>query len=155
MKFWQVFFAAVLVMLLQGAFGNLITLWGVVPDLSLVVVVAVAILFGARRGAATGLALGLLQDLLFGRVIGLYALGKLTVGYAVGASSNNFFKDNLAVPLVLTAAATAAYESYIFLVLGLLFSCWGIGFIPFLLKICLLNSAAAVIVYSLFLRRAD
>ena len=57
---------------------------GVMPDLGLVLTVAVAFYLGPDRGAVFGFVAGLAVDLFLSTPLGLSALSFAVVGYAVG-----------------------------------------------------------------------
>lgn len=79
---------------------------GVKPDVTLIIIVAVAILKGKDYGAIAGMAAGILQDVIFGKPVGLTALSYMFAGYLVGFNSEKIFKENFVVPVVFTAGAT-------------------------------------------------
>ena len=88
-----------------------ITLLGVIPQLSLVVVVSLAYLEGEKVGAATGFSTGLILDLLLPQsTVGLTALIYTLVGYGVGASRQYFPAESVWAPILAVAVATAATE---------------------------------------------
>ena len=58
---------------------------GVTPDLPLIVVVLLALRRGPEFGALAGFAAGLLQDAAGGGGIGVQALTKALIGFAIGA----------------------------------------------------------------------
>src|SRR5438552_7608854 len=59
---------------------------GVTPDLPLIVVVLLALRRGAEFGCVAGFGAGLLQDAAGGGLIGVQALTKAVIGFAVGAA---------------------------------------------------------------------
>jgi rod shape-determining protein MreD len=88
--FW---FALALVgaVLVQTALGYLVAGPGRFVDPFLLVVVYAALAAGDTRGMLAGAAAGWVQDVVFGgRILGLSALSKLTIGYAVGAAGGRF-----------------------------------------------------------------
>src|SRR5213592_3627730 len=61
---------------------------GVTPDLPLIVVVLLALRRGPEFGCAAGFAAGLLQDAAGGGLIGVQALTKAVIGFAIGAAGS-------------------------------------------------------------------
>src|SRR3989449_11223500 len=61
---------------------------GVTPDLPLIVVVLLALRRGPEFGCVAGFGAGLLQDAAGGGVIGVQALTKAGVGFAIGAAGS-------------------------------------------------------------------
>jgi rod shape-determining protein MreD len=106
--FW---FALALVgaVLVQTALGYLVAGPGRFVDPFLLLVVYAALVGGETRGMLAGAAAGWVQDVVFGgRILGLSALSKLVVGYAVGMAGGRFL---IATPgaraLVVLAASVA------------------------------------------------
>ena len=99
----RVFWTAVAVLgavLVETGLGYLVPGPGRLFDPFLLVVVACALIGGETHGMLAGAAAGWVQDALFGgRVLGLSALSKLIVGYAVGLAGGRF--------LISTSAARA------------------------------------------------
>ena len=73
------------VVLQTTLFSAGLRVFGVMPDLGLVLTVAVAYLLGADRGAAFGFLTGLAVDLFLSTPLGLSALSFALVGYGIGA----------------------------------------------------------------------
>lgn len=91
-----------------------IDLFGVAPDLVLVIVICFALLEGPSGGAAIGFAGGLLRDLLLDAPKGLTGLAYLIVGYIVGSVRPYVESTSVFVPIfgvfAGSLAATALYE---------------------------------------------
>ena len=82
-------------------------------DLLLLWVVAYALLTGPKRGLAFGLAVGLFMDLTVFRPFGLSILCKGFAGYLAGNLARKFFREQLAMPLIIEAAAIACQELFL------------------------------------------
>jgi rod shape-determining protein MreD len=72
------------VVLQTTVFSDGLRVFGVMPDLGLVLTVAIAYQQGPERGAAFGFAAGLAIDLFLDTPVGLSALSFALVGYGVG-----------------------------------------------------------------------
>lgn len=110
----------VLNLILQSTLFQYFKIAGVVPNTALILVISLAIYNGKHLGAGIGFAIGILQDIIFGRVLGLYALIYMLIGYGVGYIHRNLFKDNVAVPMLFTAIATVLYQCFNLLLIFLL-----------------------------------
>lgn len=97
-------------LILQSTLFQWFKIYGVVPNTSLILVISFAIYSGRNEGAIIGFFMGILQDIIFGRTIGLSALILMIVGYLVGLMDQKIFRDNLFVPFILTALTTVFYE---------------------------------------------
>ncbi len=99
-------------------FGHF-TLRGVGPDLMLIFVAFYAIINGSWKGFGYGLFCGLLEDLYFGRFIGMNALAKGLTAFIIGKFEDNVFKDNFLVGFAAAASATVI-NFLLLLVIGLI-----------------------------------
>jgi len=100
------FFAAFLGIVLRDTVFNGLSVAGGKPDFVLILVIFFAIFQGSTSGGFMGVALGLLEDLLTGRFIGVNALCKGFLGYLAGVSERNLYKNNFFVPMVAVFLAT-------------------------------------------------
>ncbi|MBO8168776.1 MAG: rod shape-determining protein MreD [Thermoanaerobacteraceae bacterium] len=75
-------------------------IFGVKPDLVLVWVVLLALVWGPRRGAVVGFLFGFVEDLFFAKYIGVNALVKMAVGFIIGLGEGRLVKENIIVPVI-------------------------------------------------------
>lgn len=104
---------------LESTLFGRFTLRGVGPDLMLIFVVFYAIINGSRRGFSYGLFCGLLEDLYFGRFIGMNVLSKGLTAFVIGKFEDNVFKDNFLVGFAGVVMATFL-NFLLMLVIGLI-----------------------------------
>lgn len=102
----------ILALVIQTTIFTSWSLFVVVPDLILVLVVLFSLINGPSFGAKFGFAAGLGLDLLVGELIGLNALTKMIVGTVVGLLALRFFKENYVIPLLSVIAATVADQLF-------------------------------------------
>ena len=98
-----------------------LTLFQVVPDLLLVVVICIGLLEGPSAGSLAGFSAGLLRDLLLNSPTGLSALAYLSVGYAVGVIRPYVQSSSVGVPLAgvfVGSAVGSAFYIALSLLLG-------------------------------------
>jgi rod shape-determining protein MreD len=107
-------------LILQSTAFNYIEIINVKPNTALLLIVAYALLRGDIEGAAFGFVSGLLQDLFFGRVIGLYAMLGMVTGFVCGKPFKDFYKENYLIPIFLTGIVCVSYE-FLFYVTYFLF----------------------------------
>ena len=95
-------------------------LWGVEPSLLLGLVYYFARYQGAIPGAVLGFLVGLLEDLSTPEHLGLHALAKCLVGYAIGKlwAGQRMFKDNLRAQTVTLLAAGIAHDALVLAVVA-------------------------------------
>ena len=106
MRIVVLFFAACLGLGLRDTVFNGLSVAGGKPDFVLILVVFFAIFRGSVQGGLMGAALGMLEDLMTGRFIGINALCKGLLGYVAGISERNLYKNNFFVPIAAVLAAT-------------------------------------------------
>jgi rod shape-determining protein MreD len=80
--------------------------FGVQPDLLLVVAVVVAVQEGPIAGAVVGFAGGLLQDIASPQLMGVSALTKTLAAFFAGAMKDFFMTYSILLPVVLVFLAT-------------------------------------------------
>ena len=107
-------------LILQSTLFRWVEIYGVVPNTALILVISFAVYRGRDKGAITGFFIGILQDIIFGRTIGLNALIFMVIGYLIGLMDQKIFKDNLLIPFILTALTTVFYEMINLLLIFLL-----------------------------------
>lgn len=106
MRIVVLFLAAFLGVVLRDTVFNGLSVAGGKPDFVLILVVFFAIFRGSVNGGILGMALGLMEDLMTGRFIGVNALCKGVVGYFAGVSERNLHKNNFFVPMAAVFIAT-------------------------------------------------
>lgn len=95
--------------ILQTALAPFLRVLGVAPNTALILTVVIAMLGGAERGLAFGLAAGILQDLFFSKALGIHTLVYGLLALGVGLIEARLFKDNRLTPAVLIIGATFAF----------------------------------------------
>jgi rod shape-determining protein MreD len=100
----------VLALLLQTTIAGMTTAGGALVNLVLVVVVFVALAYGAVAGLMAGVAGGLLQDALAGGIIGIGSLSKSVAGFLVGVLGAQFIVSQPLPRFVMFVGATAVHE---------------------------------------------
>lgn len=76
------------------------------PDLLLVLPVLAGLAFGPREALFLGFGAGLLQDLLAGRAVGLFTVGKLAVAALAGFVGQKVYMDHILTPVATAFTGT-------------------------------------------------
>jgi len=129
-----------------------IPIFGVRPDLILVLVVIFSLLNGGKFGAKFGFFAGLMLDLLVGQMIGLNAVTKMLIGASVGVLSERVFKENYFVPFICVFVATWI-DQFLFLFGTVLFGetlYWNIAVTRVVLPMSLYNAVFVLLIYVRF-----
>jgi rod shape-determining protein MreD len=127
MYYVMIFVWAFIGIVIQTILGETFSLAGMTPDLPLIIVAFNAIFDGPRKGAYTGVGIGLLEDLYIGRFIGMNALIKGVVGFISGRLTQGAFRENMWVP-VLTVMINSALSIVMYYLTGrILGEQWGLS----------------------------
>ena len=100
MRKWLFVLTAALAFYLDNVLFNTVNLWGLRPDMTLIITVCFGVLLGAFPAAMTGLVMGLLTDIFFNKLVGPSALVYMLSGLAGGIFYQKFYADNIIIPTV-------------------------------------------------------
>lgn len=89
-----------------------LTVFDVQANLGMVIVIAISLLRGRKYGSIMGLLIGLLQDIVFGHVIGINSLIYFFIGYGLGYLESNIARDNYIIPMFLAFIMTYVYNFF-------------------------------------------
>lgn len=147
-----VFIELIVCFLLQSTVMPAISMAGVVPDLLLILVIAVAYTRGRIPGMLTGLAAGLLTDAYFNELMGLCALFYLCIGYAAGYSQKIYDERDYIFPMLMIAIGEFLYSFAYYISYFLLRSRTEFGYylIHLILPRIVYTVLAAALLYPLF-----
>ena len=81
----------------------------ITPNLMIIVTATFGFMRGKKEGLLVGFISGLLLDIMFGDLIGFYALIYTIVGFANGYFRRIFYSEDIKLPLVLIAASDLIY----------------------------------------------
>jgi len=95
--------------ILQGTLFYRFSIFGVFPNTAIVIIVCFSLFSNKNKGASYGFVIGILQDILYGQALGIYALIYMIIGYCIGLINRKVFKDNLIISFFITTVATIFY----------------------------------------------
>lgn len=144
------FFFILILFLLQTSFFCYLKLADVVPNLLIIFTVSVALMGGRIEGCLVGFFCGMLLDISYGSIPGLYALGFLLTGYFAGFLNRIFYREDITLPIIIIAGGDLFYGLYMFIT-GFL-SRGRTDFLFYLRRIILPETAYTVII-AIFLYR--
>ena len=104
-----------LAFLLQTTVFHKLALANVVPNLLLILTVCYSYMRGRTSGEVIGLVCGLMLDMMYGSVIGLYAFIFMTIGFLCGYCQKIYFTDNYILPCVLVGLSDLVYGFYYYI----------------------------------------
>ncbi|MBP5330412.1 MAG: rod shape-determining protein MreD [Lachnospiraceae bacterium] len=96
--------------LLQTSVFTSFALAGVVPDLLIIAVVAIAFSRGPNKGMLTGFVCGILIDLTYSSFIGLFALMYMFIGFLTGFASKIYDENDYTLPVILVSISELLYN---------------------------------------------
>lgn len=139
---------------LQSSIFPYMAILGVVPNTALLIIMSISLLKGKYHGAFIGLAMGLLQDIIFSPIVGINAFIYFFAGYILGIIENKLSRDNVSIPFLFSIIATIYYNFtyYIFM----FFLSKNIPFLAFAKNIMVVeiiyNAILSIPIYMIFSR---
>lgn len=138
--------------ILESAVFPNFKIFGILPNTGLIIIVAIALLKGRKTGSIVGLIIGLLQDVIFSRVIGVNGFLYFFIGYFIGMAESKLSKDNILIPFIITLGSTIGYHAFYYLFM--FFLNYSTNFPVFFKKVVLFemiyNGIIAVFIYKWF-----
>lgn len=124
-------------------------IWGVHPDLMLIVVVSWALSRGYREGLGWALIGGLVLDLLSSAPFGAFTVSLLATSLLVGSMQSFFFGMGIFLPIVAATTSTFVYDIVILAFLQALGhpTVWGSSIGQVILPSAVLNTLFMIPVY--------
>lgn len=96
--------------LLQTTLFQWLELAGIVPNVLVILVVSIGYIRGQKEAILIGILCGLCMDLMYGSIIGYYALLYMSVGFASGYSNFFYAADDFTLPLILIGIGDFLYS---------------------------------------------
>lgn len=117
MRALLLFLITAVALVLQATIFDFIRIFGVKPDLVLLLVIFYGFIHGSKEGAYFGFLSGLFIDFLSGQYIGLNALSKMAVGYFVGLGETKLYKENIFIATIVSMVGTVIGQTIYYLLL--------------------------------------
>jgi rod shape-determining protein MreD len=97
---------------LESAFFPFISMNGVVPNLTMILVICYALYQEEDKAAVIGLLAGLVKDAAVGRIIGVSAITFMMLGYLTSHYKHKIFAEHATTPLIITLMGTLFHETF-------------------------------------------
>lgn len=110
MSIITVFLFYFLALILETTLFHHLSIFGAKPDLVLIVLVFLAVRKGSYEGEVYGFIGGLLEDFISSAVLGLQALVKTVVGFAVGFFENKLEEDSALLVIIFVFLASLCHN---------------------------------------------
>lgn len=141
-------------LILQGTIFPFFTFNGAYPDLILITIVCLSIILKPNLSYKLGLIGGLLVDIMFGTIIGLYGLSFLITAFIISKICEVMFKESIVVPIIFFPVGVVINHTIIFLTRYLLNA--NISFLSYIgqfsLYYWIVNIIFTILLYPLFLK---
>lgn len=98
-------------LIIQGTILQFFDYYGYHPDITLITVICLSIIYKKEYAYKLGLIAGILTDILYGGVFGFYALSFLLTAYLVGTLSKNIYIETYFAPLVVFPVGAIVFNS--------------------------------------------
>ncbi|MDD3140940.1 MAG: rod shape-determining protein MreD [Lachnospiraceae bacterium] len=113
------FLIIVVCFILESTVFRYLALASITPNLMIIITSSFGFMRGKKSGMLVGFISGLLIDIMFGDIIGFYALIYMLIGYGNGFFQQLFYEDDIKLPLVLICASEFVYGIVIYVFLFL------------------------------------
>lgn len=100
--------------ILQSTVFQWLSIGSIAPNLLLIVTVSYGFMRGKNSGIWTGFFCGLLIDLFYGNLVGMYALIYMLLGYFSGFACKIFYDEEIKVPMVLVGVGDLIYNILVY-----------------------------------------
>lgn len=153
-RFFVYLLLMMLTLIIQLVIPPSFAIFGVKPDLLLILVVIIALIRGRKYGSGFGFIAGSLQDLFLGGFFGVFTFIKTFIGIVVGLIEGNFFKEQYIISTLVIFVATIVNETLLILLSeNLLFTVnYWIVLCNLILPEAILNGLIGLIIYPIIYR---
>ncbi len=91
---------------LESSFFPYVAIAGIVPNISLILLICYALRNNVEKIVIIGLLAGLVKDVAVGRIIGVSGITFVLMGFFISKYTNKIFPDHLTTPIILTIVGT-------------------------------------------------
>lgn len=107
-------------LVIQGTVFQFLNFHGYYPDLILLSIICLSIIYEKSYVFRLGLIIGLSVDILYGNVFGFYGLSFLITSLCVSFISRNLYIDSVITPIIMFPVGTVVFHSVNYFMLYLL-----------------------------------
>ena len=97
------------VYLIQSTMIRILPMGGVAPNLLIILTSCFGFMRGKKDGMFVGFLSGIIIDVLFGNLIGFYALIYMIIGYLNGFFASIFYPEDIKLPVALISSSELVY----------------------------------------------
>ncbi len=152
----KIFIAVTIIIcfLLQSTVFQRLSFVSISPNLLIVVTAAFGFMRGRKEGLFVGFFCGLLMDVFFGPVLGIYALLYMYVGFINGIFKKIFYPEDVKLPIFLMAASDLSFNIIIYFGMFLFRGRFEFGyyFVHVMIPELVYTMIVAVVIYFILLK---
>ena len=106
--------------LLQSTVFQTLSIGSITPNLMVSIVSSFGFMRGKKEGLAVGFFCGLLEDIFYGRLLGMHAMIYMYIGYVNGYFNHIFYGDDIKLPIFLISVSELVYGLGTYLIMFLM-----------------------------------
>ncbi len=106
--------------LLQSTVFQTLSIGSITPNLMVIIVSSFGFMRGKKEGLAVGFFCGLLEDIFYGRLLGMHAMIYMYIGYVNGYFNHIFYGDDIKLPIFLISVSELVYGLGTYLIMFLM-----------------------------------
>ncbi len=110
MNYITTFFLFFVCFILQTTVFHFLKFFGIVPNITLILIIILSFLYKEFYGIVYGVIFGLLQDIFFSQIIGIAAFIYFTLGIIIYEIKKYIYKDSLFSPVIITFLGVTYYH---------------------------------------------
>ena len=104
----------IFIIVLQTTLFQQLSINNTTPNLFIITIVSLSALMGQKEGLIYAISFGLVQDILFGGVVGFYVIIYSLIAYVSGYLYHNYYAESMVIPLIVIGLSDFFYNLIIF-----------------------------------------
>ena len=136
--------------LFQCTVFKTLSIGSISPNLMVIITSSFGFMKGKKEGLWVGFFCGLLEDIFYGRLLGMHAVIYMYIGYANGYFNHIFYGEDIKLPIFLISASELAYGLGHYVIMFMMRSRF--AFFYYLTRIILPELLYTIVVTLLFYR---
>lgn len=136
--------------LLQSTVFKALSIGSISPNLMIIVTSSFGFMKGKKEGLWVGFLCGLLEDIFYGRLLGMHAMIYMYIGYANGYFNHIFYGDDIKLPISLISVSELVYGLGMYMIMFMMRSRFAFSY--YLIRVILPELLYTIIITLFFYR---
>ncbi len=136
--------------LLQSTIFKTLSLGSISPNLMVIVTSSYGFMSGKKEGLWVGFFCGLLEDIFYGRLLGMHAMIYMYIGYANGYFNHIFYEEDIKLPIFLISVSELVYGLGTYVIMFMMRSRFAFSY--YMIRIILPELIYTIVVTLIFYR---